>query len=207
MPKGPLFTPQEDEQIRSLFAKRISARGMAAILNRPVDSIQSRTRNLGLRRPWGWSPDHDEQLRSLSEAHVPVHEIATILDRTQAAVRKRCMDIGVKHDARKTRLAERYGVGVLANGKDPAVLLAELREAEETKREAEATERSAKIEKLLDEMERGLTAGCDRAFMFTAALVAGATLKGISDRVGITRERVRQVIEARAEKTTDGAQP
>lgn len=198
MARGRQYTEQEDEKIRELFAKRVSARGIGAILNRTAESIHGRMHYLGLRRKWHWSPEDDNQLRALGLANLPDKEIAIAMERTVSGVRRRLFDLGVKRDARKTRLAVRYGVDVIANGKEPAQILAELREAEELQRETANAERQAKIDRLLNEMERGLTAGCDRAFMFTAALVGGATLQAIGDRVGITRERVRQVIEKRA---------
>lgn len=206
MPKGPLYTPQEDAQIQALFDKRVTVRGIAAATGRSKSSVQGRMHHLGLMRKWAWTAEDDSQLRAFAAAHLPDNEIATIMNRTVAAVRLRTHLLGIKRDGRATRLAKRYGVAVLANGKDPAALLAELREAEEQKHVAAEAERRSKIETLLDEMERGLVAGCDRAFMFTAALVAGATLQVIGDRVGLTRERVRQIIEARNCKS-NGSRP
>lgn len=203
MAGGPAYTEIEDGRIREFFARRVSSRAIAADLGRSVQSVRHRIKHLGLRHTnWFWTPDEDAKLRNLAAAHVPVEEIATMLSRTISSVRKRQFDLDIPRDNRKTRLAKRYGVEVLANGKDPVVILAEIREAEEHQRKIAAAEQQVKINAMLDEMERGLSAGCDRAFMFTAALVGGATLQAIGDRVGLTRERVRQVIEERAAKAT-----
>ena len=203
MAKGRLFTVEEDETIRRLFDGGHRPRAIAEAINRPISAVKYRAKYLGLRRfsIWRWSAEDDQKLTALCLAHVPTNHIAKQMQRTISAVHKRAFDLGIKRDNRKTRLATRYGVEILASGKDPVVILAELRELETQRQQAERAAHQAKVDALLSEMQRGIEAGLDRGFMFTAALVSGATLQAIGDRVGVTRERVRQVIENRAAQT------
>lgn len=102
---------------------------------------------------------------------------------------------GLKRDARKAMLAKRFGADVLKRGDDPVALRAELQAEALAEKEARKAAHKDEIKQVLQRMLVDLSSGVvPRWEAMQQAMLHGATLQDIGDAVGVTRERVRQIV-------------
>lgn len=197
-PPPRVWTEAEDAEIRGGFglgesdntiATRLPGRSYGAVYMR---RLQLGLKKLSLRR---FSEEEDAIIRGDYLAHVDVGITALKINRTFGAVRQRILALGLTRDARKTRLAAKFGAEALQLSDDPAEIARIMQRREAGARAQREAEHQARVGKTLDIMDAALAAGEDRKAAFQAAMLAGCTLQQIGDRVGVTRERVRQVSE------------
>lgn len=167
----------------------------ALLPGRSIAAISTHRRNLGLFQQRRFSIDEDAIIRNEWVAHTPVQDIATRLDRSYGNVSQRIVKLGLKRDGRKTRLAKRWGIEALSISDDPHAIMAHFSEIERKAKETKQAEIDAAVMSALDAMDVSLGEGLDRRVAFQIAMALGATLQQVGDRVGITRERVRQIVD------------
>lgn len=198
-PKGRKIAWSDDElaTIRALSDDGMPDSAIAEQLPRRSRSAVTAMRGiLGLRKRNHWqrySDDDDRIIREEYRKFTEVVDIAKKIKRTVGSVRQRIVTLGLARDGRKTRLAARFGVDILKLSNDPSQILANIRAEEEAKRAELKAQRAAQVARALDIMATAIAEGGDRRAAFQAAMLAGATLQDVGDRVGLTRERIRQI--------------
>lgn len=201
-PRPNAWTSEQDALVAAHFGQRLTSAESGAIIGRSESSVDMRRMHLGLKRfsPRRYSAEDDQIIRADYAAHVPLIEMAKKLNRSFQTIRQRIFHLGIRRSARMTRLVDRYGPDVLALGNDPAQIRQRLKEREALQKLEREASKALRIKGVLDGMEQALANGEDRVVAFKAALIQGATLDEIGQRVGLTRERIRQL-------TTPGYKP
>lgn len=193
------WTPEQDEALRAGIAARRSSREMVVDLGHTESAINSRRKTLGLKTfsMRRFSDEDDAIIKADYAAFVPVEEIALKLGRSIGTLMQRVLHLGLRRDGRKTRLAARFGAEVLAVSDDPAEIRHHLIAVAKAKNDERAAIQEAKIVAAIADMQAVLDGGVERSVAFKAAMLQGATLQAIGDQVGLTRERVRQIVHSR----------
>lgn len=186
------WMPDEDQVIRDNYLK--SPGKLKTLLpTRSVASIYERRMSLGLRKIVRFTDDDDAFIKAGMAAFTPLEDIAVKLGRSHGVIRQRVMFLGLHRDGRKTRLAKKYGLDALSISSDPIDIVQHFEAIERQKKADDVAKREREITAVLDAMNADLANGGDRRIAYQLALTLGATLQQIGDRVGVTRERVRQV--------------
>jgi transposase len=196
--KSKNWTPEEDKLLADCVEQKMSDPEIHLLMpNRTVSAITARRQGLKLMHYSAkrFTSDDDTYIRQTWADHVPTEEIAEKLNRSIGTIQQRVHYLGLKRDSRKTILAKRYGPGVLQISDDPVVIRAVMNDNERKQKAAIAAENKDTVKQALDAMEVSIGAGIDRRLAMQAARLAGASLEQISQRFGITRERVRQITE------------
>lgn len=191
------WTADEDTALAVAVAARKTSNDIAKELGRTESAIHARRGVLGLRQYSTrlFTPDEDQIIRERHAAFVPVDEIAKSLNRTTGSLKQRIFHLGLHRDGRKVKLAARYGLDILNLSDDPGKIQEALKAKKQQEKEARDAEHVAEVEAALSLMKEALIRGEDRAIVYRAALIRGATLQQIGDIVGVTRERVRQIVD------------
>lgn len=191
--KAPSWTNAETEILRANY--HLNSNELAKLLPaRSISAIQRHRLELSLYRINKFTPEDDATITADFNASVPIEEIAAKLNRTSGSIRQRIFHaLKLHRDSRKTKLVKKFGVECLTISDDPNVIRQIFINEATKKLAADRLEYETKILAVLDAMDGALASGADRKTEFQAALAAGATLQGIGDRNGITRERVRQI--------------
>lgn len=184
-----------------------NAKAIAEETGHTESAIHARRFELNMPALRRFNEVEDDIIRADYAAFVAVQDTAAKLNRSPGTLRQRHRKLGLRErDGRKTRLANRFGLGVLSISDDPAEVRRVLREGEEAKQAAQKAAFAAKVANALADMRTALDCGEDRIIAFRAAMLAGATLEQVGQEAGITRERVRQIVHnvrppARPDKT------
>lgn len=193
--RGTIWTAEQDDALRIGVAARRTSKELADELGHTVSAVTTRRQALGLTLPWRrFTAEEDEIIRADYAAYIPVGETARKVGRSWGTVRQRILQLGIGRDARKTRLAARFGAEVLLISDDPREIRRQLQEAERRRQAELEAANAARIEAALMEMSSAIHDGESRAVAFKAAMLQGATLQQIGDRVSLTRERIRQIV-------------
>lgn len=194
---GSFWTPDEDAVLRDGVEARLSVPALSIKIGRSQGAIQARLKHLdlSLARSWNkYTAAEHETIKADFAAFVPIEVTARNLNRTYGSIRQQIHFLGLHRDGRKTRLAKRFGGDVLNLSNDPAEIRRQLAEREQQEQVRLQSEIEKKVANALIEMQTALDAGEDRKVAFQVAMLQGATLQQVGDVVGITRERVRQVV-------------
>lgn len=191
-----VWTTEQDAALAAGVAARRPSREMAAELGHTESAVVSRRSSLGLRiySVRRFTEVDDSIIRADYAAYVAVEDTAFKLQRSIGVIRQRLLHLNLHRDSRKARLANRFGVEVLALSDDPGEIRRQLAERDQHERAALDSAQAAKVTAVIADMQRALDAGEDRGVAFKAAMLQGATLQAVGDQVGITRERVRQIV-------------
>lgn len=199
-----LWTAEQDAILTAGVAARRSSKDIAAELGRTLSAVFSRRVNLGLRifTIRRFTNDEDTIIRSDYASFVPVEDTAKKIGRSIGTLRQRILHLGLTRDARKTRLASRFGIDVLSLSDDPAEINRQMQERERQQQEDRKAAEAARVVAALEAMQTALNAGEDRVAAFQAAMLQGATLLAVGDATGISPERVRQLVHGVRAKST-----
>lgn len=140
-----------------------------------------------------WTQEEDDLLTREFLAYRPRNEIATMLRRSGGVVQQRIRFLGLRRDTRRALLARRFDA-VATDPRPTEEIYAAIEAKDKADQEARSIEERAAVDAALAELANLLQMGASRRPAFQQAMKKGATLQEIGDVVGLTRERVRQIV-------------
>jgi len=100
--KPPDWSPEEVEQLKSLYTTGETIAAIAKAIGRPAGGVHSKATYLGLRRPSKeYSAEEEDFLRRAYAAGEDPREIARVLGRPVKGVQSKASELGLKHASRR----------------------------------------------------------------------------------------------------------
>lgn len=201
MPKGQKAKPWSDDELLILGSGMETREIKALLPERTMESIMSK-RQIVFGKKYTLRHLAEPELSLLRELwakHVPVEGIAAEINtrlgikRSIGSIRQTVYKHRMHRDARKTILAKKFGYSALTLGNTVEEIKAVIEHEEQQRKALADNAHATKVEEILDQVEAHLQNGENRKTLFQAALMAGCTLQEIGTRLGISRERVRQI--------------
>lgn len=193
------WSPEEDTQLKEMWENGAKRMEIAQALGRPLQGLDARINVLHLKKRTNtrrFTEDDKAVIREDYLNHVMIEDIALKLGRSKGCIQQMIFMMKLKRDARKTKLAKRYGIApALLKSHDVDTITAMIAEEAEIEKAAKKAKFEAEVSAALSEMEQTLWhKTATRQVAFRLAMMKGCTLHQIGERMGITRERVRQII-------------
>lgn len=193
------WTPDEDTLLRKL--NHLAAKDLSGIFQRSASAIGSRRVNLGLKKIVRMGDEEEGLLRREYLGYTPLEDIQKLIfkqfgiKRSIGVLRQKLLHLELRRDARRSRLINRFGLENAPLHESVEEIRARLLAQERALRKAQKDTSLAEAKLIITNMLRNLSLpGASRKVEFRTALAAGCTLEMIGRAVGLTRERVRQVI-------------
>lgn len=190
------WTSEETQKVREGVANGLTYFQISeALHDRSHQQVQSfACYVLGLHRGLRkFTPEEDDFLTREFLAYKPREEIAALLKRTVGALNQRILHLGLRREMRRTLLVKRFKEAA-TDPRSVDEIKAEIAQKDHAEKLQRSAEQEAIIADVLKSMIQALNWGASRRPVFQTALAAGATLQEIGECVGITRERVRQIV-------------
>lgn len=191
------WTPEEIQVVKDGYAAKLSPWEISKKLpDRTSKQIQGYARIvLGLRRLIRkFTPEEDALLKQQYLAYKDFNEISGLMNRDVGTLRQRVVTLGYIRDRRRTCLIRRF-TEIQPNDPRPVdEILSTLEKKQEEEKLVRDEAEQARIAKVLSQMVNAIATGADRRAEFQKAMTEGATLQEVGNMVGLTRERVRQII-------------
>lgn len=145
-----------------------------------------------------FSEQEDDIIREEWAKNTPLQAVAQMLGRDYGTVRQRIFWLKIRgRDKRVTRLVRRYGAEIVKLGDTPDQIVANAQSrisGAEAAAKAAATDAKAALKRhALDTMNLTIAAGGNRDNAIFNCRAAGVKLREISEEIGCTRERIRQI--------------
>lgn len=191
------WTPEEIQIVKDGWYAHKTASQMAPDLpNRTPYQINVFMRVvLGLQnRKRRWSLDEDARLKEMYLGFKDFVDIAKALERDVGTCRHRATELNLTRDRRRQHLVNRFGEEFATDPRSVDEILAGMEREKEAAALARSQEKQAQIAQVLSNMVNEIAFGGDRRLAFQKAMVAGATLQEVGNMMGLTRERVRQIV-------------
>jgi hypothetical protein len=195
--KAPNWSDEEKSLLKTWVLAGVPHKEIAERLNRPYYSVKQKIGVLGLAKPIKRFPaEEDAYIVKAYTALALTEDIATALGRSVGVIRQRILHLGLRREAKRTILANRWGINPdTVPDLDLKGVAQVVNERVRAERAMSRATKLALVNASLDQMEQELREkAVDRRAAFRAAMLKGATLQQIGDRVKLTRERVRQIV-------------
>lgn len=142
-----------------------------------------------------YSENEVRELTRLFKQFMPVRNIAKILNRSESSVIQKYQSLGLHRDFHVTKMVQKHGLGILKHGRTSKTIkkaLVRIHKKEITDR---AKSRAMIRRNGLKILKQILEDKVDRNLAIRAAFNAGATLKGIGEVVGMTKQGVSLIVK------------
>ena len=189
------WTADEENILKGCFERHMTDKETQVLLpDRSVQAISIHRRDMGLVKLFKLTGEEKAYLKEQFLAHVPVEDIAKVLNRSYGVLKQCIHNMGLKRDVSRTKLVQRYGLGVLDLADMPEKIRAVIKARTDAEKEVKKAEQAQAVNHALDYMVTAIEAGTAKRDAIQQARLAGVTLQQIGTRLGgITRERVRQI--------------
>jgi len=194
-----VWPPDAIERIERLRAERRTWDEIAGSFSVSMMTVRNFAKKSGVggfKNVKHFTDDDKANIRTWWNDFVDTHEIASRLGRSNEVIRQFVHHNGLRRNGELMRAVNKYGRWVLAiDGGWPAIK----KHLEVSREEARRVSLSAQLSwerAVLSNMEAKIARGEGRNAAIIEARRAGITLELIGQRIGVTRERIRQICEA-----------